>query len=93
MAVSTVRNKGQVTIPADVREAAHLEEGTIVEFTVTDDGVLMKAKVQVLVDPEDVWFYSAAWQERHREAIGQVERGDVEPDGSTKDFLGALDKS
>jgi AbrB family looped-hinge helix DNA binding protein len=93
MAVSTVRNKGQVTIPAEVREAAHLDEGTLVEFTVTEDGVLMKAKVQVLVDPEDAWFYSPAWQKRHREAIGQVERGDVEPDGSTEDFLGALDKS
>ncbi len=93
MAVSTVRNKGQVTIPAEVREAAQLDEGTLVEFTVTEDGVLMKAKVQVLVDPEDAWFYSQAWQKRHREAIGQVERDDVKPDGSTEDFLGALDQS
>jgi len=93
MAVSTVRNKGQVTIPAEVREAAQLDEGTLVEFTVTDDGVLMKAKVQVLVDPKDAWFYSPAWQESHREAVGQIERGEVEPDGSTEDFLGALDKS
>jgi AbrB family looped-hinge helix DNA binding protein len=92
MAVSKVRNKGQVTIPAEVREAAQLEEGTVVEFTVTPDGVLLKPKVQVLVDPEDAWFYSSAWQERHREAVTQIERGEGAVHESTDDFLTALDQ-
>ena len=92
MAISTIRGKGQVTIPAEVREAAQMDEGTVVEFKITDDGVLMQPKVQVLVDPEDAWFYSADWQERHREAVAEIERGEGELDESAEDFLSALDK-
>lgn len=92
MAASTVRSKGQVTIPADVREAARIGEGTVVEFTVTDNGVLMQPKVQVLVDPEDAWFYSSAWQERHREAVAAIARGEGESHESSEDFLNALDQ-
>lgn len=50
----------------------------------------MQPKVQLLMDPEDAWFYSAEWQERHREAIAEVERGEGELHESTEDFLAAL---
>ena len=87
-----VRNKGQVTIPAEVRAAAHIQEGTLVEFSVTDKGILMSPKVQVLVDPEDAWFFSPEWQAQHREAVAELERGEGEVDESTEDFLDTLDK-
>lgn len=87
-----VRNKGQVTIPADVREAAHIEVGTLVEFSVTDKGILMRPKVQVLVDPEDAWFFSPEWQEKHRQALAELEHGEGEVYESSEDFLDALDK-
>lgn len=93
MARSTVRNKGQVTIPASVREAFDIAEGTIVEFTVTDEGVLMKPKIEVLVDPADAWFYSSAWQKEHRAAVAELERGEGEAHESGDAFLGALDKT
>jgi AbrB family looped-hinge helix DNA binding protein len=93
MAVGRIRNKGQITIPAEVREAARVDEGTVVEFTVTDTGILMEPKVQVLVDREDAWFYTPEWQKRHREAVEQVEGGKGELHESTGDFLDSLDRS
>ena len=89
MAVSRVRQKGQVTIPTEVREAAHIDEGTVVEFRVVDDGVLMKPKT--LVDAQDAWFWSPAWQEGEREATAQFEAGEGQTYGSDEEFLAALD--
>ncbi len=37
MPISVIRAKGQLTIPADVRQAAHLEEGDPVEIEVPAD--------------------------------------------------------
>ena len=73
MAHSQIRTKGQLTIPTDVREAAHLEVGTMVEFAVTEQGVLLRPKT--LVDADDAWFWANAWQEGEREAQAEIERG------------------
>jgi len=35
---ATVTSKGQVTIPKEIRERFDLEEGTVVEFVVDDEG-------------------------------------------------------
>ena len=42
MATSTVSTKGQIVIPAAVREELGLEAGSRVEFLKTPDGFLMK---------------------------------------------------
>lgn len=54
----TVRARGQVTIPRDVREAAHISEGDTLELEVTDEGLVLRA-VPCLPGPED-WRY---WSE------------------------------
>jgi AbrB family looped-hinge helix DNA binding protein len=88
VAYSQIRNKGQVTIPNDVREAAHLEEGTMVEFTVTDQGVLLRPKA--MVDAEDAWFWTKEWQQGEREAQAELAAGgEVYTDD---EFLNALEE-
>jgi AbrB family looped-hinge helix DNA binding protein len=44
---ATVRERGQVTIPKEVREATLIEEGVVVEFDVRDDGVFMRPRIVV----------------------------------------------
>jgi AbrB family looped-hinge helix DNA binding protein len=39
---STISSKGQVTVPKDVRDRLGLRTGTIVEFEITDTGVLLR---------------------------------------------------
>jgi len=39
---STISSKGQVTVPAEVREKLGLVPGTVVTFQILDEGALMK---------------------------------------------------
>ncbi len=44
---ATVRERGQLTIPAEVRKQAHLEEGAVVEFELRDEGLLLRPRLVV----------------------------------------------
>jgi AbrB family looped-hinge helix DNA binding protein len=43
--MATLRERGQLTIPAEVRKQAHLEEGAVVEFEVREEGLLLRPKL------------------------------------------------
>jgi AbrB family looped-hinge helix DNA binding protein len=89
MPVSIIRAKGQLTIPQDVREAAHLEEGDPVEIEVTADGILLRP--QKLVDASQAWFWSREWQQGEREASADIAAGRVTASESSEAFLESLD--
>jgi len=42
MLKSTISSKGQITVPAEVRERFGLEAGTVVLFDLRQDGVLLR---------------------------------------------------
>lgn len=88
-AITTVRGKGQVTIPADLRAAAGIDEGTVVEMSVTERGVL-EVRPKVLVNAEDAWFWTAEWQAGEREASAQLAAGKGMVYASDDEFLAAL---
>ena len=53
MAYATVSSKGQITIPADIRQALGLAMGDVVVFTLLEDGTtVMRAKKRSLLDLE-----------------------------------------
>jgi len=90
--IARVRGKGQVTLPAAVREAAHIEEGTVVEFSVTDEGAVM-LRPKLLVDAADAWYWTPEWQAGEREVEAEIARG--EPGRvyhSDDEFLASLDE-
>ncbi len=39
---STISSKGQVTVPKEVRDRLGLRTGTVVDFEITDAGVLLR---------------------------------------------------
>jgi AbrB family looped-hinge helix DNA binding protein len=90
MPTTYIRNKGQVTIPADVRRAARLEEGDPIEVEVVEEGILLRP--QKVIDATQAWFWSRAWQERVRRSVEQVEAGDSERFDTDEEFLAALDE-
>jgi AbrB family looped-hinge helix DNA binding protein len=49
---ATLRPKGQVTIPAQVRRRAGLEDGAVLEFEIVERGVLIRPVL--IVDDVDV---------------------------------------
>jgi AbrB family looped-hinge helix DNA binding protein len=89
MGTTTIRGKGQLTIPADIREAAHLEEGDPVFIEVVADGILLRP--QKVIDATQAWFWNAAWQsgEGEAEADRAAGRGDIFE--SAEAFLDSLD--
>jgi AbrB family looped-hinge helix DNA binding protein len=73
MSSTIVRKKGSVTIPADIRKAARLAEGDLIEVEMTADGILLKPKK--IIDATQAWFWTPAWQARERQADEDLASG------------------
>ncbi len=88
MSISIVRSKGQITIPREVREAAHLEEGDPVEVEMTPEGILLRP--QKVIDATQAWFWTPEWQAGEREADADLAAGRGETFNSGEEFIEAL---
>lgn len=89
MARTTLRAKGQLTLPEDIRRGAHLEEGDLLEAELTSDGILLRP--QRVIDASQAWFWTPAWQEGEREADADRAAGRIEAFESGDGFLRALE--
>lgn len=88
MTRTTLRAKGQLTLPDDIRKAAHLEEGDLLEAEITADGILLRP--QKLIDATQAWFWTAEWQAGEREADADRAAGRIETFESGDELIGAL---
>ena len=88
MSISIVRGKGQLTLPKEVREAAHIEEGDPVEIELVPEGILLRPRK--LIDSTQAWFWAPAWQAGEAEASADIEAGRVTEHGSDAALLEAL---
>lgn len=88
MATTNLRSKGQITIPADIRKAVHLQEGDPVEVELVADGILLRP--QKVIDATQAWFWTPAWQDGEREAAEELARGEGERFDSADELLAAL---
>lgn len=88
MARTTLRAKGQLTLPDDIRRAAHLEAGDLLEAELTPDGILLRP--QKLIDATQAWFWSPEWQAGEREADADRAAGNVEGFESGQALIEAL---
>ncbi|MGH8888109.1 MAG: AbrB/MazE/SpoVT family DNA-binding domain-containing protein [Egibacteraceae bacterium] len=86
---TTVRARGQVTIPRAIREAAHLAEGDPVDVVLTDEGILLRPKK--LIDATQAWFWTPQWQAGEREAARDISTRQVEVFEDDEAFLASLD--
>jgi AbrB family looped-hinge helix DNA binding protein len=87
---TTMREKGQITIPVEIRRAARLEEGDPVEVEVVEEGILLRP--QKVIDATQAWFWTATWQAGERAASeeGAADAGTTYE--STDEFLSSLDE-
>src|SRR5579863_9854858 len=85
---TTLRAKGQLTLPDDIRRAAHLEEGDLLEAELTADGILLRP--QKVIDATQAWFWSPEWQAAERQADADKAAGRVETFDSGDAFISAL---
>src|SRR5258708_25192351 len=73
-----IRGRGQLTLPAEVREALHVAEGDEVEFTRHDDGTVTLRGLKT-IPADQAWFWSPQRQAGEREAATETPAGDLAP--------------
>lgn len=88
MTRATLRARGQLTLPDDVRRAARLEDGDLLEVEVTPEGILLRP--QKIIDATQAWFWDAEWQEGEREADADRSAGRVSTFDSGEEMLASL---
>ena len=84
-----LRPKGQLTLPDSVRRLAHIDPGDVLEVTVEEAGIVLRPKK--LVDADQAWFWTEAWQRGERQASQDIRDGGVSPPQGADDFLDALE--
>jgi antitoxin PrlF len=89
MARTTLRAKGQLTLPDEVRKAAKLQEGDLIEAEVTENGEVILRPLAT-VDRSQAWFWTSEWQAGEREAGEQARRGEGERFETSAEFLDSL---
>ena len=88
MSLTRIRPKGQLTLPDSIRRLARLEEGDYLEVAVEDGAIVMRPKK--LIDADQAWFWTDAWQRGEREASEDIEKGRVRRSKSGDQFLDSL---
>jgi antitoxin PrlF len=89
VSISIVRAKGQLTLPKDVRDAAHLEEGDPVEIEIVPEGILLRPRK--MIDSTQAWFWTPAWQAGEAEADADIAAGRLTEVADDTDLLSSLD--
>ena len=87
----TLREKGQITLPPEVRAALRVEVGDEIEFTLAaGGGVLMQGLKMIPAD--QAWFWTETWQRGEREASADVAAGRVEAFKDDDSFVAFLNE-
>ena len=81
---------GKISIPDDIREAAHLRDGEELEAEITAAGILLRTPQPI--DPNQAWFWTKEWQEGEREADEDIKAGRGRVFYSDEEFLASLEE-
>ena len=86
-----LRNKGQITVPSEVRQLLGAEEGDDLLFYTDESGQVIVSLAQI-IPPDQAWFWSQRWQRLEREAQADLQAGRVLEFADVKAALAALDQ-
>jgi antitoxin MazE len=87
--VVELRQKSQVTIPADILKALNLKTGDKLEFTIQDGKIIMQPVVTV---PKDqAWFWTEKWQAEEKIVDEQIRNGQVKSFDNIDNLIEDLD--
>ena len=73
MSLTKINERGQLTIPAELRKILHCKPGDYVEVVMEED--VLKVIPKVVVDKDQAWFWTKEWQEGEREADKDLKEG------------------
>jgi len=88
---SRLRNKGQVTVPPEIRNQLGAEEGDYLLFYTDEAGRVVVSRAQI-IDPEQAWFWNDRWQRMEQEAQADLKAGRILEYPNIAKALAALDE-
>ncbi len=80
-----LRKNAQITLPAQIRRSAHLEDGDVLDCEVRDGQIVLTPKK--IVDKRDAWFWSPEWQQAEAQAQKDILSGSVSEFDSVDDLI------
>jgi antitoxin PrlF len=89
MAWTRLRHKRQITLPVEILEALHVEEGNEIEFKLTPDGRVLMTGLKK-IPTSQAWFWTEAWQAGEREASAQLAGSEGQTFETPEDFLKSM---
>ncbi|TMD11530.1 MAG: AbrB/MazE/SpoVT family DNA-binding domain-containing protein [Chloroflexi bacterium] len=87
----TVRERGIVTLPPDIRHEYHLDNPGVQLELVTRPGVI-ELRPQIPIPADQAWFWTPEWQNGERAVDAQVAAGKVTTYNDVDEFLVAMDR-
>ncbi len=88
MALSKITRNYQVTVPADIRKELNLEVGTIVDFEVVDNTIIITPKK--MIDEDQEWFFTQEWQEDEKRADRDIAQGNITKTKNIDDLINRM---
>ena len=88
---ASLRQKGVITIPQNIRRQLNLEEGDELIFTVEDGHIVLTPAA--IIPRDQAWFWTPEWQAKEAAADAQIASGDSETYESDAEFLGSFSPS
>ena len=89
MQTTTLRERGQLTLPAEVREALRIDSGALLAIEVVEGRIVMTPKT--LIDSDQAWFWTDRWQAMEREVDAEVAAGRTTVVDGVDELFDALD--
>ncbi len=86
---TTLRARGQLTLPEEIRRQARLEEGDLLDAEITDEGILLRPLK--VIDSTQAWFWTPEWQAGEREADADLAEGRSQQFASGEELTSGLE--
>ena len=86
--VTQLRERSQVTLPAEIVKKLDLKAGDNLEITLEDDRIVIKPVL--IIDRSQSWFWSKEWQAKEKEVEEDIKAGRIHKADGYKDLIEKL---
>ena len=92
IARTSLRDRGQITLPNAVRQRLHVAPGDELEFEIEEDSGRVYVRGLKTIAADQAWFWTDEWQGREAEASRDYAEGHTRTYRSGEEFLAALEQ-
>lgn len=86
--VTKLRERSQVTLPAEIVKKLDLKAGDSLEITLEDEKIVIKPVL--IIDRAQFWFWSSDWQAKEKEVESDIKAGRIHKADGFKDLVEKL---